>query len=133
MDLLDIYIKFFQPLTMKVRIKKSDFIRWYLKLFNGFLGLSNREILILEELIKQRELLSSIVTQEDVLNSQLFSSTSRKSIRETCKINSENLFNNYFSSLKKKGVIEQTNNGYKLSDKILPNKKVTFEVEFINE
>ena len=115
---------------MKIKLEKSQFIAWYLTLWNGFLGLTSKEIDILTEFIKMRDNLSKVITDSKILNDQLFSSSSRKTIREICGISSENLFNNYFSSLKKKGVIDKFGEGYKLADNIIPNQKINLEIEF---
>lgn len=117
---------------MIVRIKRSDHIKFHLQLMNGFLELSNKETSILAEFIRMYEELIPQISNRDILNSQLFSSSSRKKIRESLGISSENLFNNYFSSLKSKGVIEKVGDSYKLSEKVLPQEKISFEVEFID-
>lgn len=115
---------------MVIKLEKSQFINWYLTLFNGWLSLTAKEMLILAEFIKLRETLSKVITDPKILNDQLFSSASRKLVRETCEISSENLFNNYFGSLKKKGVIEPFGDSYKLSEHIIPKQKINFEIEF---
>lgn len=117
---------------MKIRIKRSDHIRFHLKLMSGFTKLSEKEINILSEFIKLYEILLPQISNTDILNSQLFSSSSRKQIRNTLGISSENLFNNYFGSLKTKGVIKKSGELYKLNPNILPQQKVTFEVDFID-
>lgn len=117
---------------MKVRIRREEHIRFHLKLLNGFLSLSDKEISIVESFVKLQQDLSKLVFSEKLLNNQLFSSESRKQVRKECKISSENLFNNYFGNLKKKGVIESTDYGYKISSKVLPETKVSFEIEFID-
>jgi biotin operon repressor len=117
---------------MIVRIKKSEHIKFHLQLMNGFLGLTSKEADILSEFIKLYEELLPQISNKDILNSQLFSSTCRKQVREKLEISSENLFNNYFKSLKDKGVIEKSGNSYKLSEKILQKEKISFEVEFID-
>jgi hypothetical protein len=116
---------------MLVKIKEEDFIRWYILLFNGWLELTSKEISILEEFIRLKISLETQISNEDLLNNQLFSSVSRQLIREKCNISSEQSFNNHFGALKNKGVIDKTSKGYKISPKILPQKHVVFDVEFI--
>ncbi len=117
---------------MKAKIKRSEYIAWYLTLWNGFLELTARETAILIEFIKLHDSLVGQISNPEILNSQLFSSNSRKKVRELLGITSENLFNNYFSSLKAKGVIEKSGDSYKLSENIIPKQKISFEVEFID-
>lgn len=109
------------------KIPKASFIRCYLLLFNGGLKLTNTELSIVEEFISAYLKLKSESITEEQTNYLLFSTPSKKDIREKVGITSEHSFNNCISSLKKKGVIIVTSKGNVIASKLIPSEEVTFK------
>ncbi len=103
-------------MEIKRKVTEESFYIDYIKAFNGFLNLSNREILVLAELIKEDANLSN---SNKYL---LFETSIRKKIRERLDISMYSI-NNYIAALKKKGIIKEQDGVKELNRKIVPVKE----------
>jgi len=102
----------------------------YLTIWQGFLGLTERE-LELTTLIALRYLeLQSSVTDEALLAELLLSSTAKQHIRQALAVDgqpmSANNLQNYLASLRDKGVLVPLNGKLTLYARLIPQQTITF-------
>ena len=102
----------------------------YLTIWQGFLGLTERE-LELTTLIALRYLeLQSSVTDEALLAELLLSSTAKQHIRTALAVESQpmsaNNLQNYLASLRDKGVLVPLNGKLTLYARLIPQQTITF-------
>lgn len=98
--------------TYKIPITEDTFYLMFLNTINGVLKFSDKEILILNELIKYEVLYK---TEPEII----FSTYTRKKIQTKLNISGSNL-NNYIKSLKQKGAIKTVNGIERVDEKIIP-------------
>ena len=96
--------------VFEYKISKERAYIFYFKLINGFIGLTDKEIEIAAKLYYQKSLINSNI--DKIANDILFSTISRKRVREELEIN-QVVFNNYLKTLKDKKVILIDENGFK--------------------
>lgn len=108
-------------------INKEVRIKTYLLIWNGFIGMTEKELEIMEKIISKYLDISIKVSDPQLINTLLFSSTSLKSIRESLGMR-ENMFNNYKASLKAKGVIKPVDNIYEIDPRLIPIDSITFKL-----
>jgi hypothetical protein len=87
---------------MKITIK-TDTTYKYLQVFNGILGLTDKELLVLSKFVDLGETVN------------LCSAKNKKLVADDLKVKDPNTLNNYVKRLKDKGAITQTKDGYTLS------------------
>lgn len=119
-----------KPKVVKAILDYNQWVRYYIYLWNGSIKLTEAEIAVLcLLLLKYLELKSSISSELD-LYEILFSTRTRRDIKEKLNI-SEQVFNNRFTALKKKSIIIQIKDTYKINPMMIPLKEVTFKFEVI--
>lgn len=119
-----------KPKVVKAILDYNQWVRYYIYLWNGSIKLTEAEIDVLcLFLLKYLELKSSISSESD-LYEILFSTRTRRDIKEKLNI-SEQVFNNRFTALKKKSIIIQIKDTYKINPMMIPLKEVTFKFEVI--
>lgn len=110
----------------------EDFYRVYLRLINGTLYLSDREIDVLAELMDSRnldELTKKYLSPAD-LNEVLFGPTNRKLIQKKLGISQHNL-NNYIKTLKdKRMLLENDEYGLHINPRLMISKQSITSIEF---
>lgn len=114
--------------TIKAVLSYEAWIKQYIFLWNGMLQLTTAEIDLLYTLIIKYFELKKVISSDNEVFELLFSTRKRKEIKTELNI-SEQVFNNRFVALKKKGIIKTVNNSYKLDNKILPLQELTFKFE----
>lgn len=119
-----------KPKIIKASLSYESWIKQYVLLWNGIVQLTDSEMELLVEFIHTFLELKKAISNDDELFNSLFSTRKRKDIKEKLNI-SEQVFNNRFNALRKKGVILESNNTYILSNKIIPLEEVTFKFEII--
>ena len=119
-----------KPKVIKASLSFNQWVKQYVLLWNGFVQLTDAEIDLLIEFITKYFELKKNITADTDLYELLFSTKKRKEIKDKLGI-SEQVFNNRFTALKKKGVILEIENTYKLSNKIIPLQEITFKFEII--
>ena len=114
-----------------VNIPENQLVKVYLNLWNGILGLTEKEILITEALISKYLELKKVIADEKYLYEILFSTQSLKEIRTKVDIK-EAMLNNYKSKLKDKRVLLMDDDGnYSLDERVIPVKEITFRFDTI--
>lgn len=97
-----------RELTVKV-YKTQHFV----KLFNGFFNLTNKEIDVVSAFIDQ-----SITLQDTNINA--FSAESKKQVAKLLNISDFNALNMYIKKLANKKAIKRTDNGYTINPILMP-------------
>jgi hypothetical protein len=111
--------------VLKIKVNNTDYIDKYLLLWKGYLNLTDGDIAVLKEFIIIFH--NTNIENEDLAFIIVFNKENRKAIADKLNI-SEYSFNNIFMRLKnKKGIIQKTDYGYRLSAKVLPVEEVTFK------
>jgi hypothetical protein len=110
--------------TVKV---SGDPIRAYITLWNGTWRLTDKEVDVLSEFLRSYLKLKKDGLKEPYLSKYLFSLDNRKEIKEKITNISDQGIVNYLSSLKKKNIILETENGSTIDERVIPVKKLTFE------
>lgn len=113
---------------IQINVSKEKFALAYISLLRGGVkdGLTNSEVLVLEQLLlKYMELKKQGLTEEWI-NRILFDTETKKVMRATLAYSYHN-FQNYINSLKAKGLILFREEKYSLNPFIIPVENVTFE------
>lgn len=110
-------------------VKIAD-TRDYIEFYNGIFKLSPTEINILAEFVNLYLSLKS-----SSLNINPFSTDMKKKVAEKLGRDDFNTLNNYIRSLKKKGAIYPTTDGYGIHSMLVPMNEegVKFKLDWINE
>lgn len=120
-----------KPKVVKAKLDHTSWIRYYIYLWNGSIKLTEAEIDLLALIIDKYFELRSTISLESELYEVLFSTKKRREIKEKLNI-SEQVFNNRFTALKKKGIITNLiKDEYQLNPMMIPLKEVTFKFEVI--
>ncbi len=120
-----------KPTIIKASLSYNEWIKQYIMLWNGILQLTDSEVKLLQTFIIKYFELKKIISSDKEIYELLFSTKKRKEIKIELGI-SEQIFNNRFVSLKKKGIINIDDNDlYRLNNKIIPLTEVTFKFEII--
>lgn len=90
-------------------VKKENIYKEYLRLVNGITKLTDKELEIVDCLLKINDLDDNILSTEN-----------RKKVQQECKANELNL-NNHISNLKKKLIIKEQEGILVLNDNIIPD------------
>ena len=115
-----------KPVVVTATLTYKQWIKQYILLWNGMLQLTEAEVDLLNTFIVRYLDLKKRISTEEERYELLFSTRNRKEIKTELGI-SEQVFNNRFSSLKKKGIIKSTTNSYKIDNKLIPLHNVTFK------
>ncbi len=108
-------------------VKKEDFTRHYLMLWNGMLQLTEKELSLVEALVNKYLELQNVIKEERYLYEFLFSPAIQKEIRTKAEMKEQTFFN-YKSKLREKGVIVLDKDGNpSLNEKVIPMREVTFK------
>lgn len=96
--------------------KEDNFFNYWVEFLKPFNKLTNKEMIVLAELLKKRHQLTKIISDNSVLASVLFSSEVRSEIREKLNISSAH-FNGIMKKFKDNNIIDKTNN---INPKLIP-------------
>lgn len=103
----------------QITTTKDNLYQQYLRAINGVLGLTDKEIAIVAELIVRHLQLPQ--EMDGLLRSQvLFSAENRKQIQNKMGISQAN-FNNYIASLRAKNAILESNGYKEVNSNIVPS------------
>lgn len=111
--------------TVKINTSRDDYVKLYLRLWNGVLNLTQGELETLEEIVKKYLSISQSGVKEPFSWELTFSTTSRREIQSSLNY-SQQQFNNYFKQLRDKKII-LNNGGYSLDPRVLPIDTITFQ------
>lgn len=95
---------------------EKDFFKWWCVFQCPFVSLTNREIDIISAFLKERFELSKIVSDPEILDSQLMSDKTKNKVIKSCGITKSNFYV-VMGTLKKKNII--SNDG--INPKLIPN------------
>lgn len=115
--------------VLTIKVNEDNFIENYLLLWKGYLELTDSDIRVLIEFITIFNQVKLTNNNEDLCFIKVFNKDNRKFVISKLNI-SEYSFNNMFMRLKKKGIINKTDYGYRLNSKILPVDNITFNFKF---
>lgn len=101
-----------------VPFKKGDssFFKWWCVFLRPFIHLTNREVEVIAEFLKQRWELSKVISDPAVLDTMMMSEEVRKRVIEACGI-TQSHFYMVISKLRKHNVLQ----GNVLNPRLVPN------------
>lgn len=108
----------------------DEYVPAYLDLWMGPFSLTEKEKKVLIELLTIYLKLEGDGLLPIYINKLLFSTESRKIVRENIKISEAGL-NNYFTQLKEKGVILEDGKELSINSFVVPVKEITFKFNII--
>jgi hypothetical protein len=119
----------------RIHTSKRSIFRYWLEFLKPYHKLRPKEIEALSLLLFYRYELSLEVSNEELINTLLFSDKSRRKIREELGDMDNKVFNNLLTSLRKKNVLGTDN---KINPVLIPNMsedgfKLIFDFEIKNE
>lgn len=101
---------------------EGNFFRYWFEFLEPLHKLTNREIFVIAEFLKERHKLSKVISDPDVLERFIMNEDSKRKVREACGLSLAN-FHVIMGKLRKQNVIIDG----KINPKYIPN--VTKEVE----
>ena len=107
-------LKLYLMMSRTIKIKADSTFR-FLQVFNGILELTDKELLVLSKFVDNEQ-------------HGFCSAESKRKVAEEIGILDPNTLNNYVKRLKDKGAIVKGKSGYKLSQLLEPDAKVTIEI-----
>lgn len=110
---------------------KEDLPREYLSTLNGVFKLTETEIDLLVEFIKEYIRLSSKGMEANDLNRLLFSPATKKDIYERMNYKYQNFYNKFDSLVSKGIIIGSEKQGYRLAPQVIPSNKIILEFKVI--
>ena len=116
--------------VLEARLSKEDFIVAYLKIWNGALKLTDKELSIVVEIIK---LYFSYIDQgvkEPALSELVFRLKNIQKLRDDLNISKQN-WTNYKVRLQEKKVVLNSLEGQTLNPLLFPKEELTFKFEII--
>ncbi len=112
--------------TITINTSRDDYVKLYLRLWNGVLNLTQGELDTLEEIIKKYLTITSSGVKEPFSWELTFSTGSRKEYQSILNFTQQQ-FNNFFKQLRDKGIILSKDNGYSIDPRVLPVDIITFQ------
>lgn len=94
----------------------SSFFRWWCVFLHPFINLTNREIDVIAEFLKQRYELSKVINDPAVLDSMVMNDTTKRKVIDACHITQQHFYV-VMSNLRKNKVIV---NGI-INPRLIPN------------
>ena len=98
----------------------TDFFKWWCVYLRPFISLTDREIDVLANLLKQRWQLSQHISDQGILDMMLLSEDTRQKIQKECNITAQHLCV-VIGSLRKKEAL----NGNVINPRLIPNVRAT--------
>jgi hypothetical protein len=111
---------------IKITTTKTEFPKLYLMIWNGTLGLTDKEVDVFSSILDKRRELSSDGLQEPYLSELLFSTRTRKELCDRLGVSSYN-FQNILGHLVSKRVLHKHSNGYVVDERLVPRLDLTFK------
>jgi hypothetical protein len=103
--------------ALTVPVKDSlSFFKWWCIFLRPFINLTNREIDVISEFLKQRWELSKVISDQTVLDTMVMNDATKKKVIDACHITKEHFYV-VMSNLRKNGVI----NGNIINPRLIPN------------
>ncbi len=110
-----------------LNVSKEDYIKKYVRVITHGL-ITDSELLVIDQFISKYLELKQDQLPDKYLNKLLFDSETRKVMYNTLGYSYHN-FNNYFKSLKDKGLIVENGGEYQINPFVLPQDSIAFKFE----
>lgn len=95
---------------------EKDFFKWWCIFQCPFVSLTNREIEVIASLLRHRHELSKVISDPEILDSQLMSDNIRNKVIKECKLTKSHYYV-VMGTLKKKKIINNTG----INPRLIPN------------
>lgn len=105
--------------TVPVQTDTSDFFKWWCIFLRPFVNLTNREIDVIAEFLKQRFELSKVISDPAVLDTMVMNDATKQKVIEACHITQQHFYV-VMSNLRKNKVIT----GNIINPRLIPNVRV---------
>jgi len=116
-------------MNLTTKVTRITHIKYWIKLWNGNLNLTNKEEELLSEILYRIMELKDNGLEEPYISDLAFSIKSMGEIKDKLNLSKQSLFN-YKKGLINKGVLIKTETGIKISQKMIPCKTVTFKFDY---
>lgn len=102
--------------TVPVENDTSSFFKWWCVFLRPFINLTNREIDVIAEFLKQRWELSKVISDPAVLDSMVMNDVTKQKVIDACNITQQHFYV-VMSNLRKNNVIK----GNIINPRLIPN------------
>lgn len=119
--------------VLQTKTTLNDLPLTYLRVLNGTLKLTEKELELTAALIKKYMYFGSQGLKEPFLSKFVFSTEERRSLCESLNGLSIQNLGNKFQQLVDKGVLIKDDSGYSLQHSLLPQTEITFKFIIIND
>lgn len=102
--------------TVPVQADTSDFFKWWCIFLRPFVNLTNREIDVIAEFLKQRFELSKVISDPAVLDTMVMNDATKQKVIDACHITQQHFYV-VMSNLRKNKVIT----GNIINPRLIPN------------
>ena len=102
--------------VIRIPTSLDNFFRHWINFLSPFHTLTEREMDIVASFLKQRYLLSKVITDESILDKVVMSEDTKKKVREECNLTHSH-FQVIMAKLRKSKVVDDN----KLNPKFIPN------------
>ena len=117
-------------MELTAKVNRQSHIQYWVKLWNGGLGLTEKEQLFLGELLFRAMELTDKGIEEPYLGQLIFNTNTMNEVKEKLKLSKQGL-NNYKMALAKKNIITKDDTGvYHIKKTLIPQKSITFKFEY---
>jgi len=111
-------------------VTQDEYVKFYVDLWVGSFKLTDKEKNVVIELVNIYLELAADGLQPKYINKLLFSTDSRKRVRDSMNISEPGL-NNYFTQLKEKYVILEEDKELSITTFLIPVSEITFKFNII--
>jgi hypothetical protein len=108
-----------------LHIPKEELTRMYVQVWNGVLGLTDKELEVTVAIVTQYQHLLSEGAPKKHISGLLFSTPTRKLLQSQLSLSPQSL-NNYLKFLLEKGVIKERDGEYSLDERLIPENSLQF-------
>tara|TARA_R110002020_G_scaffold162595_2_gene348366 strand:- start:260 stop:622 length:363 start_codon:yes stop_codon:yes gene_type:complete len=113
-------------MILTAQVDRHKHISRWIKIWNGGLGLTDKEQVFLGELLYRTMDLADKGIEEPYLGQLVFNTKTLKEIKEKLSLSKQGL-NNYKIQLMAKGVLTKDDDYYHIKPQLIPQKSITFK------
>jgi ABC-type Fe3+-hydroxamate transport system substrate-binding protein len=119
-------------MTVTATLTRDNWVRAYLTLWQGMLGLTEKELEVAISMVKHFMSIKERVADNDTASLLMLSRQTRRKIKFEHQISAAG-FGNYLISFCKKGFLVKKEGAYMLAEKIIPTTSITFNFNITND
>lgn len=122
--------KIFKPnniVTIPVEVGSTDFFKWWCIYLRPFIHLTNREMDVVTELLRQRHELSKSISDPAIVDTMLMTDEVKKRVIEACHITQQHFYV-VMSSLRKNQIIKDNIINPRLIPNVRPDSSGVFQL-----